>query len=451
MKKGTDWIKDNRINLIYGMMMILIGICFFFCLGENGYVLEKDSNVHIEGSQWNMSYGYILYPMLAKVCKNLFSKYYLEAIFIFQSILAMTTSVLVAEYVRYTYRFSRKIGILVFVLSFGPYAYSLPQYVASHGILTEGLTFPLFNVWMVCALQIYRSNKKNWIFLLICLSAVMTVTRPQLLLLFVIDFLLLLDKYFIQRAVVKIRNAITKFLFFIGILSFALFVGACIFVSNVKNAWYPQLTDAVAGRVLCVIDEEDEDLYSGEIKQLIKIIYREVDENKNREEYFRTDIKRWEDVCNATNNNTKMLGRLIVDNLDVFSCPSEEISSKKIKGEIAYPLMISHWFEYLEMTMELILQSLVVSVFIHPDWAYTLGYCGAVALYILAISLLFVHKKYHCDVDYRFPMRTVLLVIVSLCGFTNIIFMGIQRYVVYPFGWFYIALVILYSGLVKNK
>ena len=225
-----------------------------------------------------------------------------------------------------------------------------------------------------------------------------------------------------------------------------MFICIVLFGSFVKNAYYPQLTDAVAGRVLCTIEEEDEELYSGEMKQLFRIVYDAVDKQESRERYFRNDIKRWEDICNATNENTKLLGRLIVENLDVFDCPPEEVSSNKIKGAISYPLLIEHWDRYLLMTSELILQSLVVAIFIHPDWAYTLGYCGAIILYILGILLAQIfHKKN--ESDHVLPMRLNLIVITILCGLTNIIFMGLQRYVVYPFGWFYISMIVMLCRL----
>ena len=446
MEKMKPAICMNKKNIGYYLLLFILGVFFFFFLGENGYILEKDSYVYLEDNQWIKSYGYIVYPFIINTCKAVFAEQYLTTVFVIQGIVAMFSSLAVTEYVRISYRLTRKIGVLVFVLSFGPYVYTLPQYVASHGIMTEGITFPLFNLWMICALQIYRSERVRWCLLLFVISTVMTLTRPQLLLFFVVNVVIILDRYLRPYFVTKLKKSRFYVLNIIFSGLCVLFICIVLFGSFVKNAYYPQLTDAVAGRVLCTIEEEDEELYSGEMKQLFCIVYDAVDKQESREQYFRNDIKRWEDICNATNENTKLLGRLIVENLDVFDCPPEEVSSNKIKGAISYPLLIEHWDRYFLMTLELILQSLVVAIFIHPDWAYTLGYCGAIILYILGILLAQIfHKKN--ESDYVLPMRLNLIVITILCGLTNIIFMGLQRYVVYPFGWFYISMIVMLCRL----
>ena len=440
----------NKKDIVYYLILFIIGVPLFFFLGENGYILEKDSYVYLEDNQWIKSYGYVVYPFILNTCKAVFAEQYLTTVFVIQGILAMFSSLAVTEYVRISYRLTRKIGLFVFVLSFGPYAYTLPQYVASHGIMTEGITFPLFNLWMICALQIYRSERVRWCFLLFVISMVMTLTRPQLLLFFAVNVVIILDRYLRPYIVSRLRKpryiVLNTIITVLGVLFICIFL----FGAFVKNAYYPQLTDAVTGRVLCTIEEEDEELYEGDMKQLFCIVYDAVDGQEGREKYFRKDIKRWEDICNATNENTKLLGRVIVEKLDVFSCPPEEVSSNKVKGALCYPILIEHWDRYLVMTVELVLQSLVVAIFLHPEWAYTLGYCGAIVLYILGILLAHVLHKNN-EAYYVLPMRLTLIVIVVLCGLTNIIFIGLQRYVVYPFGWFYISMLIMLCGIMKRK
>lgn len=439
--------NSNKKNICYYFLLFIVGVWFFFLLGENGYILEKDSYVYLENNSWIRSYGYIIYPLIIQCCKLMFAEYYLEAIYLFQGLFALLSSVAVSEFVRKNYGLSRKLGLLVFVLSFGPYTYSLPQFVSIHGIMTEGISFPLFNFWMICALQLLRNSRRRWYVLLFTITVMMTFTRPQLLLFFIVDIVIILDKYFQLCVLSRLSDSRLKLITKTIVALLITLVGCFVFALFVKKAYFPQLTDAVSGRVLCTTNEEDEELYSGEMKQLFIILYDEVDKKQGREKYFRHDVKRWEDICNAANENTKLLGPLIVENLDVFSCPPEEISSNKVKSELIYPLLIKHWDRYLLMTVELFVQSLVVSIFIHPDWAYIPGYCVALVLFVLSIFLMQRMK----EKEYSLPMRTVVIVILLLCGLTNVIFIGLQRYVVYPFGWFYISLVVMFNRIYETR
>ena len=123
-----------------------------------------------------------------------------------------------------------------------------------------------------------------------------------------------------------------------------------------------------------------------------------------------------------------------------------------VKGQLAYNMMLEHWDDYLAMTSVLMLQSLVVAIFVHPESAYLLGFVIAVVLYVFAFFFAVIGKRvYHVEQKYLVPLMLTLFVIFCLCGITNILFMGIQRYVVYPFGFFYISLFLLLAGVKKQK
>ena len=438
--------RIQRLDVVYFVVLLLIGIWFFFFLGKGGYILEKDSNVFLEGQKSILSFGYIVYPMFAKLCKVIFGERYIEAIFIIQSFMAISTSFVVTEYIRKVFSLTRKLGVLVFTLSFGPYTYTLPQYVANHGIMTEGISFPLFNLWMICAIELYRNRKVRWYILIIVLSILMAITRPQLLVFLVISIILVLDTLFMNRKVVERKAYSSKRLLIAisgGIILCA--VGIVVFCVTVKNSYFPQLTDAVAGRVLCTVQNDDGDLYTGEMRALFEIVFKDIDENGDREVYFRKDYKRWEDICVSTNNNAKLIGKFISANRDMLNVSYHEYSTNEIIGEFIYPLLIKHWDGYLLMTFELLLQSLVVSIFIHPDRVYLLCCFVAALMYLFCIVLLSILKKRKLW-EFIVPMRIVLVVITILCVLVNVVFIGIQRYVVYPFGWFYIATVVMLYG-----
>ena len=115
----------------------------------------------------------------------------------------------------------------------------------------------------------------------------------------------------------------------------------------------------------------------------------------------------------------------------------------EIKGKLAFELLTKHPGEYIEMTVSLLVQSLVVAIFFHPDQAYILGYIVAFILYVLAIILCYIAKKMKVEKKYINVLLMTLGDIVLLCGITNVLFIGLQRYVVYVFGWYYISIIVV--------
>ena len=434
---------------IYLGILLIIGVVFFFFVGERGYILERDSGAFLDAGE-KIPYQYIIYPKFLEICQNIFGKeYYLEWICNIQAIFALIVSLITTEYLRKSYKFNYVCGILIFFCTFGPYAYSLPQYVSSHSIMTEGLAFPLFYLWMLCALQIYLKKKNRWFLPLFSVTLIMAYTRTQLMLFFIVSFAIVVERvvtYIFHK--IKACN-IKKFIricILIGVIS--LFLGVKIFLIFIHNNIYPQMTDAVAGRVFCAAEESDVELFEGRNRDLFLGIYDEIEQMKTRQIYFRSGIRQWEDIVNATNENTKMLGWIIRPYYPEIE--TEQLND--VKGQLAYTMIVEHWDDYLSMTANLLLQSLVVSIFIHPESAYVLGYTIAVLLYVSGIaSIIWSKKRYNLENKYIFPLLITLLVIASLCVITNVIFMGLQRYVVYPFGFFYISLILIYVGVRKKK
>lgn len=441
--------KQKWEYIIYMGVLLALGIVFFFCLGEQGYIIEKDSGAFIEADKY-LPYQYIVYPKFLQLCQNIFGEeYYLEWVSNIQGAIALIVSLITTEYIRKSYRLNRTWGIAVFLCTFGPYAYSLPQYVSSHSIMTEGLAFPLFYLWMLFALEIYLHKRNIYFLPLLLVTVLMVYTRTQLLL-FVVVYVLILIERVLHFIFVRLTNQ-QKLLWkksAILLAIFILFGGIFTFLFMVKNNVIPQMTDAVAGRVFCAVEESDADLFEGKNRDLFLKIFEEVEVLESRQSYFRGGIRQWEDIVDATNDNTKML----VNVIRPFYEASPDVLINDVKGELAYTLLLEHGDEYLYMTLVLMLQSLVVSIFVHPEFAYLLGFIVAIVLYISAtFFVVFCKRKYQVNHDFFYPLYLTFFVIVCMCGITNILFMGIQRYVVYPFGFFYISLIVLWNGLICKR
>ncbi len=442
----NGFAKKKFEYVLYLVILLTIGFLFFFCLGEKGYILEKDSGAFLGNK---VPPQYFIYPQFLKLCRSLFGEgHYLEWVSIIQGLFSLIVSFITTEYFRKNYELEYRWGVLIFVCTFGPYAYSLPQSVSSHSIMTEGLTFPLFYIWMICALQIYLRKDNRWFILLFVVTLVMAFTRPQLTLFFIICFVMIIERVFVyvySKIKVEYRKKIIGFCIALGI--FVCVLGIKIFLVFIQYNIYPQMTDAVAGRVFCAAVEEDAELFEGRDRDLFLGIYDEIEKMESRQIYFRTGIRQWEDIVNATNNNTKTLGWIIRPYYEEI----ETAQLNDVKGRLAYTMLLEHWPDYISMTMALMLQSFVVSIFVHPEAVYVLGYVIALLLYLMVIvSVIWCKKRYDVNNKYIVPLWLTLLVISLMCIVTNVLFMGLQRYVVYPFGFFYMSLIPIYVGVQRK-
>lgn len=438
-----EFIKSKKQDCIFIAGLIILGLVFFFGIGQKRYILERDSDIFIRADRFVMGYGYVVYPMFIRLIRTLIGPvYYLDAIFITQGLISLTASLLLTLQLKKKYKLARSISALLFLCTLGPYTYTLPEYVSSHCIMTEGLAFPMFYIWIILAILIYL-DKKNKLFIpLILQSVVLILTRPQLLFLLIVVILLAIERtvdYFAQNKQnkVKIISIIIAITAFFSILSFP---------QIVRHNILPQLTDAVTGRVFCIADREDNELFEGTDRDLFEKLITEIDAMGTSEEYFRDDIRRWEDIAHAINENTKYIGNAVAKYM-----VDDPRSSYEIKSELAYRLLLEHWDKYIYLTLPLLIQSLVVSVFYHPESAYVLGYIISFFIYVFGCCLAFVLiKKKACKIEYIIPFIISMLVLLTNAVLTNVVFMGLQRYVVYSFGCYYFSMIIMLVGVIRR-
>lgn len=435
--------KSKNKDCIFIACLIIMGLVFFFGIGQKGYIIERDSDIFIRADRFVMGYGYVIYPLFIQLIRTMIGpEYYLDAVFIIQGLISLVASLLLTLQLKKRYRLNYSVSVLLFLCSLGPYTYTLPEYVSSHCIMTESLAFPLFYIWIILAIFIYTDKKNSLFVLLILQTIILILSRPQLLFLLIVVILLA-----IERIVdCLVRNNPNKFRVISIVIVITVFLAIFSFPEIVRYSILPQLTDAVTGRVFCIANHEDAELFEGADKDLVKKLLTEIDTMGTSEEYFRDDIHRWEDIAHAINENTKYIGDAVVQYMI-----DDPRSSYEIKSELAYRLLVKHWDKYIYLTLPLLIQSLVVSVFYHPESAYVLGYIISVLIYVFGCSLAFVSvKKKACKIEYIIPFIISMLVLLTNAVVTNVVFMGLQRYVVYSFGCYYFSMIIMLVGVIRR-
>ena len=446
-------LSDKQKKIVYWISCIVFAFFFLGILGTDGPILQKDSMSFIEGWPY-IKQSYWLYVTFLDVCEGVFGyDAGLYVAYIIQSLFAFGASIILTEYLRRYFKLGYPVAFLMYIFTYLPYGYSLPQDVANHHIMTEAVAYPLFTIYMTFILYTFIENKKIYMVIAAILTILLVMTRSQLILLVPV-YCLLWVIILLQNIYRKIGTRYQKW--FWGSIAIGTAVCGCaglLLVGRVVSlSGSGQFADAVIGRILCAIDEEDRTLFEGETQEIFDVLYDEVERTKYRYPYFRDGIWKWEDILIATNENTKMCRYNILEYYEQIDYETRlEYAADQI-AIISSTLFYRHLDDYITMSLHLFLQSFVVAIFIHPTAIFTLCYIIAILLYLASIVVLwYANSKLKVDIKYSIPLLLTLLMIAAIVIVTNLIFFGQQRYVVYAFGCFYISCLILMIGIIRKR
>lgn len=428
------------------VLLLLVGIIYFFFLGETGYVMGRDSITFIENDLKN----YWIYTSFLNICERLFGvAVYLEVVVVLQGMLALIVSLGVAYYFKKRYYLPNGETLLIYFATFLPYGYSLPENVATHHILTEGLSFSFFHLFLLLVIMVFLDKKVYLMVPAMIMLVLLIGTRSQLLFLVPVYFVLWIViglQWVYKYLTIKLKK-----MFWLGIAvlsTIVCFIIPFLMKGIVERGMMSQFVDAMSGRVLCTIEEEDVDFMDEQYRGVCQFVFEKIDEKETREVYFRDGLRRWEDILYSTNENTKAIRKWI----DEYYL-TEGKGEVRLGNEINYlttTLFERNLVSYFEMSLYLCIQSFVASVFIHPDAIYTLCHVITLFIYLLAIIMTIINIWIRGAEESRVPMYLTGLFLGANVVITNLFFFGQQRYVVYTFGFFYISVFLLCKELWKN-
>ncbi len=148
MKNGKRFLTK------YGLRLLLFAgvLAFFLLAGHGGPVLFDDSGSYIEMS-WHEGVMPV-YPLFLLGNQALFGDaVYLWVVMIEQAVLAAFSVVLLEETLRKQFDLHPVEGVLFCVLALYPYTIEMPGAVMTQAILTEGVAYSLFYIYLVILLQ----------------------------------------------------------------------------------------------------------------------------------------------------------------------------------------------------------------------------------------------------------------------------------------------------------
>ena len=202
------------------------------------------------------------------------------------------------------------------------------------------------------------------------------------------------------------------------------------------------------------MDEEDVNLFSDKEDQVkFTMIYQALDEAKYRYVYRPRNLWTWEHVATVACRSeftTKESLQNYYAKKGLDKAVIEENISNDI-GKMGMVLLKAHWNRYLYYTAILMIQGIVCTVFVQKASIYLLCHIIAFFLYISALVLSYICiKSSRCNSKIGYMMTVILLTSFLMNGITNLVFMGLQRYLYYIFGIFYVGYYLVLKEIFDN-
>lgn len=434
-----DWMNKHYAIVEY-TLFLLFGIVFYILLGNKWVSIEDDSEfyMHPTGREGVMP----VYPAFLRVMRVVLGEeHYLDGAVIVQSVLAIfCTAVFVLVLKRH---FVLKLWeeLLLYVACMLPFSIYLPESGITHQIMTEALAYPLFYIYFSILMIFVFGKQYKWGTALVVMSLFMMLIRSQLMILLITTFAAFI--YVIIRRIPDRRKAarVTGWCFGLAI------VGGGLFIAGLRSQVIDisQFTNVLMIRGFYEADYEDKELFgTPEMQEIYERVYRAVDEKRYRYVYARQDLYMWKDiVCDRIP---------FIAHLEILGYKEEhpglDMNERKILQTLGSTILFKHFGRYLYHTVRLMVSGFIAAVFFQVDSVYLLCHFITLFLYIYALLGSILCLKYKGDKKVSEFMLTVVGFILILIVTVDLVFFGMQRYVVYAMGIFYCAAYLLFRELV---
>lgn len=181
-RKGIQLNERRKDWLFYGSLVLLALFVFLF-VGSREPVLFDDSGAYmkVERTEGVMPF----YPLFLLANQYLFGlDGYLEVVIVEQAVLAAVCVILFTKVVKDAFCLRIPEGYLVFFLSLMPFTTEMPQSMATQQILTEGLSYSLFYLFVIVLLKAVWTKKGTWFAGSLAMAFALAMVRSQLQILF---------------------------------------------------------------------------------------------------------------------------------------------------------------------------------------------------------------------------------------------------------------------------
>ncbi|MBD5521493.1 MAG: hypothetical protein HDR03_09785 [Lachnospiraceae bacterium] len=468
LKVRKQWIQI--------LVLTVIGIVFYLCLGQEWITLEDDSPSYMypSGQQGVMP----VYPLFLYILKRVFGQnLYLDAAVVIQSILAIICTIIFVLYLQKQFQFNFAEAILLYIASMLPFSIYLPESGITHYILTEGLSYALFYLYFIFLMQYIFEKKTKWLLCTMTMSVFMESTRSQLIFLMAITAAAFIGVEFakhkecngIKKAAKTVLNimigaigAIVMVMLVYKIYGFYLKYQMPVIEkynqaeatagtesSNTTNSSTvksgnqrstSQFTTLIVIRGVYEIDEGDIALFDTvEMQEIFQRVFTAIDEKQYRYVYARQDLYMWKDLV------IDRISLVVSQEINAYleENPDVSLNVQQVRRELGMKILLRHFDRYLYHSLRLMISSFIASVFFQIEKIYLL--CHIITLLLFAIDIIgiiYCLKRSGRKKVAVFALTTLVSIFLMVI-IINLVFVGFQRYMVYAMGIFYCSLYLL--------
>lgn len=458
-------INIRKKELLLYAVLAVIGVCYFFLLGERGVALGNDSAGYINASYEREPF----YPLVIMACRAVFGENGLNVIIGLQGITALCACLLLAAKLRRYFALKQWELFFCYILLLLPFGldtmWSPPRVNYSHFILTECFSYAFFYFFLsavICYLQ-REKNHLSYVCMLL-LALVMTMNRNQMEMCFVLVGILS-----IWWNLIRPRKRLWKkcLLEIIGVAA-AVALTVCLTLVYCYVQWgyfekSSENTFTMMSNLLYASDAEDAELFENEdVRAVFSELYAQVEENgwtyhDAGEGWYENGeaVMDCHDRIKYSVIRPFFLQYVAERGMEPMSFEGDRVK-KAISTEIKNVLFKEHVWDWVYNACCMMPKGFVLSVIpIIPGGAYPYAAVGAVVVWGLFLAMgcrLLFTKKYREKESglIAFAILIVSFMAMNVVGLCLVIFIQ-ARYLNYTQGIFWITCYLMLRALYHGR
>lgn len=469
---GKD--KSVKIEKWAVAVMLVLGVLFYFVPGE-WISIESDSVAYLYArGREGVLPGY---PIFLSFFERLMGKdIFLNGVVIAQSLLAIVCTFIFVIVLQKQFKLKGWECVLLYVATMLPFSIYLPESGITHQIMTEGITYAIFYLYFITILKGVWALKIRWYASSLVLAFTLGIIRSQMLFLQAISFMLILwivfkkkKAGFCRKGILLICTALIGVMaaFFSYKLIFAITIwdnqrivaeedtatyeeeqaemeeiesiggtAENVYVVRMEQDEMPsQFITIIVSRGFFEADKEDVALFEDKMmKDIFKRAYELADENGHLYHHIEPSLYMWEDL--VYDGMIRYISQAISE-YDLENPGERARDSASISREIGLRILFKHLDRYLYHVIRLMMPSFIASVFFQIKPIYLLCHFIALFIYLFAIIGAVWIVKRNGNRQVCEGTLTTVIFLITMIVVINMVFIGLQRYVVYGMGIFY--------------
>lgn len=475
--------RAQILNKIYIISFLMLGFLFFNFVGQQGYLEMRDTaGYKLPGIEQGIM---PLYPLFLNLIRLVCGDSYLSAAAFAQGVIAtVCLTIFVCQVV--TLFGLRKIeGYFLWIACLLPFSIELPDYVITHMIYSESLSYACYYLYVLCLLYAVVLRSGKWLCITFGTSLFMSLIRPQLLLLFIVWALAVMyinltagsKKLwsFMKSLPVMAVGIVMGVVLTYSIRGFYVTTLDIMFINhfgteevpakentvaedieikvtgNLQQEEAPVSTDrttimrantaqigsAIIVRGFFEADAEDVKYYkTEEMRDIFTRTYEKCDKKGYSYRYIGSGLWMWEDLTKPYIYDE--VNDAIYEYCNENNTNEPYAHQNRIKMQLGITEIFVHPVRFLYHSFRLMIPGFISCVFFNIESVYLLCHIITLFLYLSALIMAAITiRNWKCDSRAGIFMFIVLLGCIVFVGVTNMLFYGMQRYFLYQMGIFY--------------